>query len=65
MAKINGEADVEIRIYRNRAATGYSIFARAGGSSIVKVAITKGVVDEQGLWLLIDAIANEMESWLF
>lgn len=65
MARIHGRADVEIRIYRNRVGTGYSVFARSEQSSVVKVAVTPGVVDEQGLWLLVDAITAEMESWLF
>lgn len=65
MAKINGRADVEIRIYRNRGGGGYVIFGRFEEvTSMVRV-YSSAQLDEQGLWLMLETLKGEMEGWLF
>jgi hypothetical protein len=65
MAKINGAADVEIRIYRGQSAGNYVAFASNKNARYALRITSAGKADDQGLWLLLEAIRQEMESWIF
>ena len=65
MAKINGRADLEIRIYRRRNTSGYVAFVSSATRRDMVNIDTAATIDEQGAWLLLEAIRQEMEGWLF
>lgn len=65
MAKINGRADAEIRIYRKTQGKGFIIAASNGEYTCMTDVDKVTQLDSQGLWLLIGALRAEMEDWLF